>query len=530
MCTSAASQDVLWTVSTPGAFLHAVMARWFGDYNQDGYADLLVSGIDFAHPQMIRRMKVLSGRDGVELQTTGFVQDPATEMKCVGDWDGDGHPDWAMAWGYPGHFYWEVWSMRTQQLLFQLDQPTPCAGATRCLAGGLDCDGDGLGDLVIGNCSGDLEARLHSGALLWRIQGASLGLFVVDVESVGDIDSDGCDDVVVGGLEGISGVDRGFAALVSGRTGTVRHFHFGPQPYDILNSDVTPAGDIDGDGVTDYAVGNDGGFSGLVMTWSGATGALLREYRNPVGLLTGLFLAGRDVDLDGRPDIIDLSPGYPNVPGQSQMNGRLRTLSSRDGQDLVHVRNPYPTVRFGDSYADLGVQPGNPYPVVAVKDELVVPGIGIWTRLRAIRLSPAGTAVVGRGCSSGPVEPTIGVRRVGLAMPSAQDPSRIVLGAAPPAALAVCAVGAAGQSTHFGVPLPIGLDAIGLPGCQLLVPGSMTAVRVTGSTGMDRGYAEVSIGSALTSSGGTAYAAQWIVLDPTTLEYAVTPRYEFRGQ
>jgi hypothetical protein len=154
----------------------------------------------------------------------------------------------------------------------------------------------------------------------------------------------------------------------------------------------------------------------------------------------------------------------------------------------------------------------------------------MWPRIRVWRCSPLGTQIVGQGCSNPATIPTIGLRRVDAVPPASTDGSRIVLGSAPPDALALCAVAPVAATSGSGVNVPLLLDPLGLSGCTLLVPPVLAALRVTGSAGMDRGYADLDLPPALVPTAGTQYAAQWVVLDPVTLAYATTARYEFRVQ
>ncbi|MEO6597990.1 MAG: hypothetical protein ABIP94_24870, partial [Planctomycetota bacterium] len=103
-------------------------------------------------------------------------------------------------------------------------------------------------------------------------------------------------------------------------------------------------------------------------------------------------------------------------------------------------------------------------------------------------------------------------------------------GSAPPDALALCVIASVAATNGGGTTIPTLLDPLGLTGCTLLVPPVLMALRVTGSIGMDRGYADVDLRPALVPTGGTEYAAQWVVLDPITLAHATTARYEFRVQ
>lgn len=254
-------------------------------------------------------------------------------------------------------------------------------------------------------------------------------------------------------------------------------------------------GDLDGDNADDFIIGGNEFYSGV------SRGAVI-------------LISGRT--------------GIPLRP--PWVYGRARTLSSRDGQDLVQISNVPGVSEWGWSYADLGVQPGNPYPVFAIMDRPTVGGTMSWPRIRAVRCSPVGTSLVGQACASPGVVPTIGVRRVAPVVPATVDTSRIVLGSAPTDSLALCVVAPFAATTGGGVTVPAQLDPLGIPGCTLLVPPVITALRLTGSSGMDRGYAAVDLAVPFVAAGGTRYAAQWVVLDPLSLGYAVTARYEFRVQ
>jgi hypothetical protein len=154
-------------------------------------------------------------------------------------------------------------------------------------------------------------------------------------------------------------------------------------------------------------------------------------------------------------------------------------------------------------------------------------GSSLHRRIQVWRCAPPGVRITGDACGSSGSLPTIGVRRV---TQPAGEQSRIVLGSAPSGALAWCAVGAAGETTFAGLALPIALAPFGWSGCSLHVPVTTSASRTTGTTGFDRGYAEVSLTRPLVPAGGFQAAAQWLVFDPATGGFAATPRCEFRVQ
>lgn len=528
VCSLAAlvrGQELLWEVHTQTGVLHGGVYPEFGDYDGDGVVDVLVGCTDYRSGYPMDLFRVLSGTDGALLAelhppwgaSLGYA-------RGAGDFDGDGHPDVAFVNGFCVlAVSFEVWSIARGARLLEVPNFVcgPYGGPHICNA---DLTGDGEPDVVFVQGDGAIRAHDSQGKKLYRLPMQSSGFIPTDLVCVGDLDGDGCDDFLAGCAEYLSGQGLGAVILFSGRSGTPLRVHWGQQPLDFLNRDLRVAGDVDADGVTDYAAGNFSGIRGIVVIWSGATGQVLRQWvNNDPRYLGGLFLAGVDVDLDGRPDILDMAGGYPNIPGNPSLQGRVRSLSSRDGQDLVHVASTQWTGYYADTYANLGVQPGNPYPVFAISDTPIVPLTFSWPRIRAYRLSPLGTRFAGSGCSSSAVQPTIGIRRVD-ATPS--DHSRLVLGSAPANAFAVCVV--APTSMSLGSPVP--LDFLGLPGCDLLVAPAILELRLTGAAGMDRGYAAFDFPSTMAVTGGVEFAAQWVVLDPITLEHATTQRYEFRVQ
>ena len=73
------------------------------------------------------------------------------------------------------------------------------------------------------------------------------------VSSAGDVDRDGCPDLIVGATEGIN--QRGSAVVYSGRDGRVLYRIAGQAFDDSLGFSVGTAGDLNKDGHDDFLVG-----------------------------------------------------------------------------------------------------------------------------------------------------------------------------------------------------------------------------------------------------------------------------------
>ncbi len=213
------------------------------------------------------------------------------------------------------------------------------------VAGGGDVNGDGYADVVVGAPHVDL-AGASSGAVsvlsgrdgyeLLFLPGDSAGdWFGFSVDVAGDVDGDGFDDVVVGSPLGTP--PEGSAYVVSGRTGAYLFVWSGDAPGDRFGHAVCGAGDVNGDGVPDLAVGApvaDGGgvFAGRVCVFSGADGSRLHTFDGAAWDQLGSSVDGAgDVDGDGRADVV---VGAPLADGTAFNSGSAFVFSGADGSAL----------------------------------------------------------------------------------------------------------------------------------------------------------------------------------------------------
>lgn len=183
-----------------------------------------------------------------------------------------------------------------------------------------DVTGDGITDHVVGAKDAgrreDGVAYAYSGAdgsLVHALEGdpttVDLGWFFV--ATVGDVDADGVPDIYAGDFSaGANDSLRGRAFVFSGDTGKKIHVFTGKENGDGLGPG-RGAGDVDGDGVPDIAIGSymssDGAsFGGGIDVFSGADGSTLRTYTSSTDLQTlGFDVVGiGDVNGDGVPDLL----------------------------------------------------------------------------------------------------------------------------------------------------------------------------------------------------------------------------------
>ena len=185
-----------------------------------------------------------------------------------------------------------------------------------------DVNADGFVDLGIAaprDAAGLGMVRVVSGAdgsVLWTWYGDPNSGFGELGDPIGDLDGDGYDDVLASEPEWYSGTNfhLGRVFVFSGKDGSTLLQIDGSSSQN-LGGKVCGTGDIDGDGVPDFAVGD--WYGTQVALISGATGTTIRVLLPPSALpyAFGAVLAnGGDIDGDGVPDLLLTEAGcYYNV-------------------------------------------------------------------------------------------------------------------------------------------------------------------------------------------------------------------------
>jgi hypothetical protein len=519
------AQQLLWQNPPPPPAISTTQyfaMSPFPDYNGDGFLDYLQTVMPNALTSSLAEVQIVSGRDGTVLW--GVPQWIAWRVIHAGDLDGNGRPEFAIL-KQNGARWIEIWSPSTNSILWQ-KTGTISSNFGHAMLGDIDVNGDGRSDFLIATSepwASDVYVYDSTGLLLYTVPCLAHGRQAFSLCSMGDLNGDGRDDFLIGCADP---QNQGVLVLVSGANGAVMRLSYGLAPGDLMTNHVTNLGDIDGDGVPDYA-----GFphlsttSGLCMQFSGATGNVIRhwyEYADSV-------IARHDLDLDGVPDLV-IAADFPVAGGAF---GSTRARSGRDGTLLWRVDNFVPPPGSGYSNgssgwgryaAGLGVQPGRVYPTIAWLDLYYFGSMSTYGRVRAFDTTLAGQgAITGAACSSTGNLPWIGARQT-------TNGARITIAKSEPGAVAFLNLAIAPQTTYSGLVLPIDLTPYGLPGCDLHVGPEAAVWRTLGTTGIDRGYAAVDLPFFFTTSAlGTNIVAQWLVFDPTTLAYAATAKHELKG-
>ncbi|MEU3659292.1 VCBS repeat-containing protein [Streptomyces sp. NPDC032940] len=336
-----------------------VVAR---DLDGDGYTDLAASVFDWKPGVIIMwgsedgltRATRVAGTDGSHVS---WGDDPILDEQLVGgDFDGDGHPDLVFGLGsgkglLKGPFGRDGNPAGTARVPAPRRPAPDTAGARYgdLLAG--DLDGDGIDDLVSFH-EADRDPEASWGARnrpVSYLRGGRDGFTQPEGTrlpdagegAVGDVDGDGCDDLVLSPRGGRT--SRSSVTVVYGsqggpgqRTTTVDRDTRGvpgeePQDEDAAFT-ALDAGDVNGDGYADVVAGaprwdvygHPGPEQVLFLAGGpgGLTGAGARLFDGddfgaaPGGAADfGAAVALTDLDGDGRADLVVTAPGSDTVDG-----------------------------------------------------------------------------------------------------------------------------------------------------------------------------------------------------------------------
>lgn len=183
-------------------------------------------------------------------------------------------------------------------------------------------------------------------------------------EAIGDLDGDGASEIIVGAPRNtIAGPFAGAAFVYSGRDGTLINAVTG-SPFDQIGFGVTGVGDVDADGVPDYATSGPGTVGGpppqlgRLLVISGATHGTLIDRSGPAhggGFGYDVGAAG-DVNRDGHTDVIVGAPFHSAGLPQS---GSVHLISGRDGTTIRSHGGLAAFSRFGSAVSGVADQDGD---------------------------------------------------------------------------------------------------------------------------------------------------------------------------
>lgn len=278
-------------ISLGDRFGHAVSGA--GDVNGDGFDDILIGipGSDVGGTN-VGRAQVFSGADSTILYSfDGAVQGArfGTSVCSLGDLTSDGRSEFAISAPNDNAAVFNEGRVRVYSgangnviATFDGQHNADSFGITIVAAG--DVNNDGLCDLAVGATGGIFTERVtiysgDDGSVLHTILGPGniFGSFGTKIAAAGDVDNDGHDDLILGDpFSSATENFSGFVQLYSGATGNLLITIHGQAVNERFGMAVSAAGDLNGDGFDDFAVGAPGSTTstepGLVRFYNGATG------------------------------------------------------------------------------------------------------------------------------------------------------------------------------------------------------------------------------------------------------------------
>jgi hypothetical protein len=306
------------TLSGTGGSEFGASLAMAGDVNGDGYTDALI-GAPGAQTVVVYHGSP-TGLQPATYTLTSTLSDFGRNVARAGDLNGDGYGDVLVNAGSTAEvyaFYGSATGLRPMATATRL--PAPAEGLTLAVqpfAAGAPLDGDGFDDIAVA-----YNSATGGGVVHWFRGGAtglgtaSQGSFMLPsvdaLASAGDVDGDGFADLVVGSPGGDAA--PGAAIYRGSATGLVTStaFRFTDPTLSSFGTTVMGAGDVNGDGFGDFAVGDDA--SSARVYYGRATLTALESVllSARTGVFGHAFAALGDVNRDG---IADLLVGAPDAP------------------------------------------------------------------------------------------------------------------------------------------------------------------------------------------------------------------------
>ena len=202
--------------------------------------------------------------------------------------------------------------------------------------------------------------------VLYSLQPEAPGFYGFMASKIGDLNGDGASEFIIGApRNGAGGPVAGRVYVYSGRDGALLNVVTG-STNNRLGFSVAGVGDVNKDGVSDYAAGGPGRFTltpgenGRVVVLSGKDHSVIYDLSGSPDTLFGYDVnAAGDVNGDTYPDII---VGAPLFSQNAQFTGRASVISGRDGSILWSQDGQFEEGSLGTGVSGVGDLDGDGLP------------------------------------------------------------------------------------------------------------------------------------------------------------------------
>ncbi|QRR00489.1 FG-GAP-like repeat-containing protein [Dyadobacter sandarakinus] len=330
-----------------------------GDVNGDGFGDIIIGANEYDNGQADEGAAFIyyGSKAGLDMASPTILEinKPlsafGSSVASAGDVNGDGYGDVIVgAYLYDnakenaGAIFVFHGSKNgiNQTIQFKAEGAQEDANMGKSVSSAGDVNGDGFDDIIVGAPGYDLEAPLMDEGVAFIFNGSPAGItqntrilpgdtrgiyFGSSVATVGDCNSDGYSDVIVGSP--LFGQDENYEGAVFVYYGSPTGTNVLPgqtlesgQDGARLGGSVAAAGDINGDGLPDFVAGADRYTNGeyqegaCFVYYAGPNGFFTCPEileRNFMGALLGSAVHGAgDLNGDGYSDVIIGALGYTN--------------------------------------------------------------------------------------------------------------------------------------------------------------------------------------------------------------------------
>jgi FG-GAP-like repeat/FG-GAP repeat len=329
------------------------------DVNGDGWPDLVVGATNYSGAQLYAGavMVFLGSAAGFPAKPSQIIEGPSTNsffgfgLRSLGDFNGDGYADVLVSaigandgLGQLSVYAGSAKGLKTKPTSM-LEGAGPWFYFGRVIDTG-DVDGDGIADILVGKASPTAGipgmVQVYKGGrkgyaapateTLYAVQQDDADLFGDTVRFLGDVDGDGHADIAVGAPYHFTDLSNGGLITIyygsasglasAGRTQLVLP---GTADFSYFGANIKGNRDIDGDGYNDLIVGTSSygrptlqsdPFPGIIQIYSGSPSGLRVDRRYTLKGTAGsreelgTTLEVADVNADGKMDLISGSSLY----------------------------------------------------------------------------------------------------------------------------------------------------------------------------------------------------------------------------